>query len=527
MLYLSVNNNSISVTSSNQISNRIPSLGNAEEKELFEVSNAALANAPGSKLDEITSFIEKRRWTHINREHIKLLGSVEDGSYEETKVWAVAFKSLFPDATLTFALYATTKLGTNKKAKFFFELMKFDPKNDLVYERPILNWAALNGNLELVEYLVNDLGVNVDGVDGHIGVSYEYSALGEAARRGHYEIAKFLIRNKANKDILLETDNEEYASLVYFGVKSGSLKMVKLLLESGAKINDRPDGGSCSLNKAISEGHFDIVKYLFKKGAILIVDPSLFFNNPIDEVIKNGKLKIFKYLIEELKLDVLAICKRSRKEFIKSILYTINNVKLLEYVINQFKITSNEFMEALKGNIDLRFLHLPIVKFLIESLKVPSNTFPTRSNNPEVETYLDDLQRTGKSDISELANCELSTIKRIFTSKADKTIFINDPVVLAARKKLVELYFVMPLIRILANRSCQDIAKKICSYLNFAPLVDPENANDEAYLYHSYNSENDHKYYPYYDRNKTLWERISLGKPVQPQKPSLTLTIQK
>lgn len=87
--------------------------------------------------------------------------------------------------------------------------------------------------------------------------------------KGHYKVTKELLRSNVNPNAMCE-----FGTPVYAAVSSGSLDVVKVLLDYKADYK-RVRGGFSPLFAACVEGNLKILKYLVNVGADLY-----FFTNP-------------------------------------------------------------------------------------------------------------------------------------------------------------------------------------------------------------------------------------------------------
>jgi len=148
-----------------------------------------------------------------------------------------------------------------------------------------LTSAAYNGHKEIIELLLEH------GADlTHETTKNHWGLLHYAAYHGHIDVAKFLIDkginlNKESQDdwtalemavtenypdvlkLLLDAGASQGKALYRFA-KQGSLKRVKLLVESGGDINiPEPEYGTTPLTIAIKIGYTEIAYYLLEHGA--------------------------------------------------------------------------------------------------------------------------------------------------------------------------------------------------------------------------------------------------------------------
>jgi hypothetical protein len=121
-------------------------------------------------------------------------------------------------------------------------------------------FAAMNGQLEFVEYLVSqgaDLNYVGDGI-------FSSSALDLAASNGHETIVDFCLSNgsSANREI----DGDKYSSGLISAAKEGYLSIAKMLVEAGANINTYM-GDATPLSLALAWDNHELADYLKSRGA--------------------------------------------------------------------------------------------------------------------------------------------------------------------------------------------------------------------------------------------------------------------
>ena len=115
--------------------------------------------------------------------------------------------------------------------------------------------AVYNGEVGCVELLVSR-GADVDEL-GKIG-GHAMTALHAAARRGHTDLASYLIAAGATVD---SRDHFGYTPLHYASI-AGQKGVVLLLISEGADVNARTQDGLSPLDYAIKRGHDEIAKIL-------------------------------------------------------------------------------------------------------------------------------------------------------------------------------------------------------------------------------------------------------------------------
>jgi len=211
--------------------------------------------------------------------------------------------------------------------KFVLQMEGFSLKDGLFlglnHLTPI-HFAALNGNLELVKYLVGQgADVNARGIDGMTVLLY-------ASKSGNLELVKYLVDDLGMN--IKEKDKLGFTPL-HYSLISGNVDVIKYLVENGADVNAKlikSDGyrlclyfsdirksgfdvlkgesfvfsrGDTPLLIAVSRSsEVDVVKYLIRSGANVNVrsDSGL---NLLHVAAKVGNLEVLKYLVEEVGMD--------------------------------------------------------------------------------------------------------------------------------------------------------------------------------------------------------------------------------
>ncbi len=151
--------------------------------------------------------------------------------------------------------------------------------------------AAKNGHLELVRYLVkHKANVNQARTDDGL------TALFMAAQNGHLQVVKFLVEHGANVN---QACTDDGSTALYIAAQEGHLEVVKFLVEHGANVNQaRTDNSVTALYIAAQQGHLQVVKFLVEHGAT--VNQVCTYNGitPLISAAQNGHLQVVKFLVE-------------------------------------------------------------------------------------------------------------------------------------------------------------------------------------------------------------------------------------
>lgn len=120
--------------------------------------------------------------------------------------------------------------------------------------------AAINGDLEVVKKIVEG-GVNVDIRSRKLeSFDPDFTAIGWAANRNHFELAKYLIDQDADLDLVTRSGTPLTVA--------GSLDMVQLLLEAGANPAIKTETGMTA-----AEYHKDQASNYLNEGFDMLYNP--------------------------------------------------------------------------------------------------------------------------------------------------------------------------------------------------------------------------------------------------------------
>ncbi|XP_051210500.1 uncharacterized protein [Lolium perenne] len=149
-----------------------------------------------------------------------------------------------------------------------------------------LHVAASRGSMEVCRYLVQDLGVDVNVVDGEGRTPLFWAVLSK-----NVSAAKYLLDHGANQDM----PNHDGFSPLHEAVGSGDCEMVKLLLAKGAYVDPVASCGT-PLHVAATQGQDGTMKIL------------LDHNADVNKMV-NGKTPMMAALDADSKLCILILMK--------------------------------------------------------------------------------------------------------------------------------------------------------------------------------------------------------------------------
>ncbi|CAK1547186.1 unnamed protein product [Leptosia nina] len=126
--------------------------------------------------------------------------------------------------------------------------------------RLLIHWAALGGNENLVDYLL-DCGSPVDPVD-----DTNATPLILAASAGRYEVVRLLIGKKAN----VNHKTSRHQTSLHYASSKGHKEVVKILINVDANVNIPDVLGATALHRASAQGRSDIVEILLNSKHIKV-----------------------------------------------------------------------------------------------------------------------------------------------------------------------------------------------------------------------------------------------------------------
>lgn len=169
------------------------------------------------------------------------------------------------------------KEGYNFKYSEGDFMKQYDILKDVRNENDLLNGSSKYGELSLVKFAV------ANGVRIH---PFGDVAVGWAAENGHLDVVKYLVEDQ-KADL-----HKDYEFALRWSAGAGYLEVVKYLIKHGADLHVREDG---ALRQACENGKVHVVKYLVGSGANIhaLEDRALIMASMY------GYIDIVKYLVEQ------------------------------------------------------------------------------------------------------------------------------------------------------------------------------------------------------------------------------------
>ncbi|WP_370277550.1 ankyrin repeat domain-containing protein [Pontibacterium sp.] len=153
------------------------------------------------------------------------------------------------------------------------------------YENDSFFKAAQTGNIMKMRGMITFMGVDVNFQSERPGIAGR-TALHIAADKRQYDVVAYLLEKGADPNIKDKYGNPP----LKFAVRN--IKITKLLVESGAVINDRGERGSSSLTYAKATNSLDSLSFLISKGANVNADSILCFSGYKKKLIKTAEILI-------------------------------------------------------------------------------------------------------------------------------------------------------------------------------------------------------------------------------------------
>lgn len=213
----------------------------------------------------------------VNNDRITFVSIYPSNEYLEIEYHLK--NAVYPETIDLFSAVRNGDLSVLKNHQF-----DFNHKDDNNYN--LLHCAARYGQFKIVKYLIkngtNQLELDNDGL----------TALHYAAHGGSSDIVKYLIKQK---QIAIDVENNKYLTPLLVAAKQGHLDVIKILYSKGANISQRYDDGRNALHFAVQNKSTKCVQYLLKKGLhVNSVDHNGF--TPVHSAAENGNTEMLKYL---------------------------------------------------------------------------------------------------------------------------------------------------------------------------------------------------------------------------------------
>ena len=170
---------------------------------------------------------------------------------------------------------------------------------DLEWGWTPLSWAAAKGHLDIVKFLVEEAGANVDSKDSEKA----RTPLSWAAENGRLETVKFLVK-EGGADV--EAKDKYQTTPLSWAAVYGHLQVIKFLVdEAGADVESKDSRlGWTPLSCTAHEGHLEVVKFLVQEAGAHVESKDLRGLTPLSLAAYNGRLEVVEWLVREGGADV-------------------------------------------------------------------------------------------------------------------------------------------------------------------------------------------------------------------------------
>jgi ankyrin repeat protein len=163
-----------------------------------------------------------------------------------------------------------------------------------------LHYAARNGYLDAVKFLVQEAGADVESKDG----SWGQTPLSWPAVHGRLDAVKFLVK-EAGADV--ESKDGGGRTPLSWAAYNGELEAVEFLAkEAGADVEAKDEGGRTPLSWAAVRSRLEVVKFLAKEAGADVEAKDEGERTPLSYVAANGHLETVEFLAKEAGADVEA-----------------------------------------------------------------------------------------------------------------------------------------------------------------------------------------------------------------------------
>lgn len=178
--------------------------------------------------------------------------------------------------------------ANNEKIKSLLEDNNYNFDDKIIPQELLL--ALILNQLEVID--ASSLKNNINQALTQNGCT----ALYIAARNGHQELVKYLLKHNASVD-LADSDN---TTPLYIAAENGHLQVVELLIKHHADVNKLRSDNNHMLSVTTQNGHLEVLEYLigYAKDIKKTIQYLLLL------AVKMGHLEIVKYLIIQHEADV-------------------------------------------------------------------------------------------------------------------------------------------------------------------------------------------------------------------------------
>ena len=147
--------------------------------------------------------------------------------------------------------------------------------------------ASEYGQIDIVKYLIENAGANIDHEDPETG----YTPIFEATYGNHLDVVKYLVENGSKLTGII------FNSIIVGASKNGYIKILDYLAKNGVDMESKNNDGDTRLHSAVKENHkIESVKCLIENGADLEAKDE-YDRTPLYCAVEEGHFEIVKCLV--------------------------------------------------------------------------------------------------------------------------------------------------------------------------------------------------------------------------------------
>eukprot|EP00899_Mesostigma_viride_P007659 jgi/Mesvir1/16895/Mv15771-RA.8 len=229
-----------------------------------------------------------------------------------------------------------------------------------------LHLAAEGGQLALVKYLVERQGMSLSAVDKR----WNHDVLDCAAIKGHLGVVKYLVEDKGMN---LDKKGHCNQTILHNAARGGHLELVKYLVEDKRMDVNAMDGWQYSaLHYAAKGGRLEVVQYLVEDKRMCLFPEELGVDNVLHCAAEGGNLELVKYLVEDKRMDVG--CYGRGWTSVLHCAATGGNLEVVKYLVEDKRMNVHDdygCRTVLENAV--RAGKLEVVKYLVENKGVDVN----------------------------------------------------------------------------------------------------------------------------------------------------------
>ena len=154
-----------------------------------------------------------------------------------------------------------------------------------------LHSASYGGHPDVVEFLIRDVGMNVNQRN-----NANRTPLYQSITQGHYSVAKVLLGLGADPNVTINDDNE---TLVHIAVREGSKEILTMLLEAKARPDEALKDGTTPLMLAVQDDRDDYIPLIMAHG-ITLAKKDAGGDTILHHIAKNDSCASAKYLLKRI-----------------------------------------------------------------------------------------------------------------------------------------------------------------------------------------------------------------------------------